>query len=309
MSWLLWRQHRLQAAVAAAAYAAFLVAILFTGWHMAAIYHSALVTCRANGTCDELKLFQGYGAIVDMVNLTAAVPLLIGLFWGVTSVGREMDTGTHVLAWTQSVTRRRWLAGKIGLLMAAATVWAAAVTVAVTWWSKTPNSYYADRFVPGKFMTQGIVPIAYSLFAAALGLAAGAVIRRTLPALAVTMVGYVAAQVTVSNWIRPHLAAPLVSDVPFDQQNAVPSGSWVFRQDIVLHGKAITGALRLPAQCAGDGGGNVRQCLADLGYRYVVHYQPPSRYWPFQWVEFTGFVALAAVLVAVAWFTVLRRGA
>jgi hypothetical protein len=309
MSWLLWRQHRLQAAVAAAAYTAFVFAVLLTGWHMAQIYHSALVTCRANGTCDELNLFQGYGAIVDVVNLTAAVPLLIGLFWGVTAVGREMDTGTHVLAWTQSVTRRRWLAGKIGLLLAAAAVWGAAVTIAVTWWSKTPNSYYADRFDPGKFMIQGIVPVGYALFAAALGLAAGAVIRRTLPALAVTVVGYVAAMVVVSNWIRPHLAAPLVSDVPFDQQNAVPSGSWVFRQDIYLHGKAITSALSLPAQCARDRGGNVRQCLANLGYRYVVHYQPASRYWPFQWAEFTGFVVLAAVLVAVAWFTVLRRDA
>jgi hypothetical protein len=308
MTWLLWRQHRLQTAVAAAAFGAFLVAVLLTGWHMADIYHSALVTCRANGTCDELNLFQGYGAVVDVVNLTAAVPLLIGLFWGVTSVGREMDTGTHVLAWTQSVTRRRWLAGEIGLLMAAAAIWGAAVTVAVTWWSKTPNSYYADRFDPGKFMIQGIVPVGYALFAAALGLAAGAVIRRTLPALAVTVVGYVAAQVTVSNWIRPHLAAPLISDVPFDQENAVPSGSWVFRQDIFLHGKALTGALELPARCAGNRD-NVRHCLADLGYRYVVHYQPASRYWPFQWVEFTGFVTLSAVLVGVAWFSVLRRDA
>jgi hypothetical protein len=100
----------------------------------------------------------------------------------------------------------------------------------------------------------------------------------------------------------------LVSDVPDDQQNAVPSGSWIFRQDIVLHGKAITGALSLPAQCVADRN-NVRHCLADLGYRYVVRYQPPSRYWPFQWVEFTRFVALAAVLVAVAWYSVLRRDA
>jgi hypothetical protein len=122
------------------------------------------------------------------------------------------------------------------------------------------------------------------------------------------VVGYVAAQVTVSNWIRPHLAAPLISDVPFNQENAVPSGSWVFRQDIFLHGKALTGALELPAQCAGNRD-NVRHCLAGLGYRYVVHYQPASRYWPFQWVEFTGFVTLAAVLVGVAWFSVLRRDA
>jgi len=310
MSWLLWRQHRLQGAIAAAAYAAFGVAVLLTGWHMANIYHSALVTCRANGTCDELNLFQGYGPIVDVINLTAIVPLLIGLFWGVTSVGREMETGTHALAWTQSVTRRRWLAGKIGLLMGAAAFWAAAVTAAVTWWSKTTNSYYGDRFQGGKFMIQGIVPVGYALFAAALGLTAGALIRRTLPALAVTVFGYVAALVTVSNWIRPHLATPLVSDVPFDQPDAVPSGSWLLHQDLVLHGHVVSGALSLPAQCAASAdNGSVRTCLADLGYRYVVHYQPASRYWTFQWMEFTGFVALAAVLTVIAWFTVLRHDA
>ena len=309
MTWLLWRQHRLQAAVAAVAYAAFAVAVLLTGWRMAHIYHSALVTCRANGTCDELILFQGYGAIIDVINLTAVVPLLIGLFWGVAFVGREMDTGTHVLSWTQSVTRRRWLIGKIGLLMASATVVAAAVTAAVTWWSGTSNAYAGDRFQGGKYMIQGIVPIGYALFAAALGLAAGAVIRRTLPALAVTLVGYAAAQIVVSNWIRPHFAAPLVSDVPFDQPTAVPSGSWVLHQDLVLHGQVLSGALRLPDQCLGGGKDNVRQCLADLGYRYVVTYQPANRYWTFQWIEFAGYAALAAVLVAVAWFAVLRRDA
>ena len=310
MTWLLWRQHRLQAGIAAAAYAGFMVAILLTGWRMAHIYHSAMVICRADGTCGDLHLFQGYGAIIDLVNLTAVVPLLIGLFWGVTSVGREVETGTHVLSWTQSVTRHHWLAAKIGLLMAAAAVWGTAVTIAVTWWSKTPNSYYSDRFDPARFMIQGIVPVGYALFAAALGLAAGALIRRTLPALAVTVFGYVAALVVVSNWVRPNLAAQAVSDVPFDQPNAVSSGSWILRQDIVLHGKALGGAFRLPAQCAtGQGKDNVRQCLADLGYRYVVHYQPANRYWPFQWVEFAGFVALAAVLVGLAWFTVLRRDA
>jgi hypothetical protein len=114
----------------------------------------------------------------------------------------------------------------------------------------------------------------------------------------------------VTNWVRPNLAAQLISDVPYDQQNAVSSGSWILRQNIVLHGKALGGGFRLPAQCAsGQGERNGRQCLADLGYRYVVHYQPASRYWPFQWVEFTGFVALAAVLVGLAWFTVLRRDA
>ncbi|MGI8879343.1 MAG: hypothetical protein ACR2KJ_02300 [Jatrophihabitans sp.] len=48
------------------------------------------------------------------------------------------------------------------------------------------------RFDPLHFEIQGIVPIAYSVFAVSLGVAAGAVLRRTLPALGVTIFGYAA---------------------------------------------------------------------------------------------------------------------
>ena len=65
MRWLLWRQHRLQGAVAAGALAAFAIALWITGVHMADVYRSALSTCRANGTCDSLNLFQGYGMVVS----------------------------------------------------------------------------------------------------------------------------------------------------------------------------------------------------------------------------------------------------
>ena len=68
---------------------------------------------RARAARAAINLFSGDGAIIDLVNLTVAVPLLIGVFWGATSVGREYDTGTNVLAWTQSVTRRHWLRGKM----------------------------------------------------------------------------------------------------------------------------------------------------------------------------------------------------
>jgi len=40
--------------------------------------------------------------------LVVAVPGLIGIFWGAPLVARELETGTYRLAWTQSVTRKRW---------------------------------------------------------------------------------------------------------------------------------------------------------------------------------------------------------
>lgn len=310
MTWLLWRQHRLQGAVAGGAYAAFLVLLLLTGWHMADLYRSALATCRANRTCDDLNLFQGYGAIVDTVNLSVAVPLIIGAFWGATLVGREYDAGTQALVWTQSITRRRWLRDKIMLLFAATFVCSAAMAAIVTWWSGTTNSLYGDRFTPSKFDVQGFVPVAFAVFAAALGLAAGAITRRILPALAITVIGFAAVRIAVTNFARPHYLAPLVSDTPFGQLEPVPSGSWQIKQSIELHGQVLSGAIRLPAECAGATvRAGARECLGNLGYRYVVRYQPASRYWTFQLIESALYVGLAAGLVTVAVVAVRRRDA
>jgi len=45
------------------------------------------------------------------------VPALIGVFWGAPLIARELETGTFRLAWTQSVTRTRWLAVKLGVVV------------------------------------------------------------------------------------------------------------------------------------------------------------------------------------------------
>jgi hypothetical protein len=306
MRWLLWRQHRLQGAVAAGALAAFAIALWITGVRMADVYRSALSTCRANGTCDSLNLFQGYGAIIDLVNLTVAVPLVLGVFWGATVIGRELDVGTHTLVWTQSVSKRHWLRSKVVVVLAAATVWGAAITALVTWWSGTTNSLYQDRFSPSKFDIQGVVPIAYSLFAVGLGLAAGALLRRLLPALAVTVVGYIAVRLVVANYLRPHYHAPRVANVPFDQPLAT-GGGWTLTQNLALNGHVVSGALQLPAHCTASV--DKRRCLASLGYRFVATYQPANRYWAFQFIEAGLFMLLTAILVTVAVVTVRRRDA
>ena len=45
--------------------------------------------------------------------VVVVVPALIRLFWGAPLVSRELETGAFRLAWTQSVTRTRWLAVKL----------------------------------------------------------------------------------------------------------------------------------------------------------------------------------------------------
>jgi hypothetical protein len=61
------------------------------------------------------------------------------------------------------------------------------LTLPTTWWSHTSNALNQNRFDPGKFAIQGLVPVAYSIFFTTIGFTLGAWFRKTLLALAVTM--------------------------------------------------------------------------------------------------------------------------
>ena len=41
--------------------------------------------------------------------------MVVGVFWGAPMIARELEAGTSRLVWTQSVTRTRWLATKLGV--------------------------------------------------------------------------------------------------------------------------------------------------------------------------------------------------
>ncbi|HVT42668.1 MAG TPA: hypothetical protein VHD39_06760, partial [Acidimicrobiales bacterium] len=208
MSHLVWRLHRNQAYFATVALAALAVLLLITGIVMANDYHHALATCAATQSCSDLsnELFRGDGAIIDIVGLTLIVPLLFGLFWGAPLVSKEFEDGTHNLAWTQSVSRWHWLRVNIGWALLAAALWGAALTALVSWW-RSPENALGSRF--DAFDIQGIVPVAYALFAVALGIAVGAVVRRVLPTLAITLGIFVALRVAIGVYLRPHLLTPI----------------------------------------------------------------------------------------------------
>ena len=75
-----------------------------------------------------------------------AVPGLIGMFWGAPLVAREFETGTFRLAWTQGVTRTRWLAAKLAVAGAAAIAAGELFTLMVNWWSSPIHK--AKRAIP-----------------------------------------------------------------------------------------------------------------------------------------------------------------
>jgi hypothetical protein len=268
-------------------------------------------TLRACTDCTGVGLMSGYDLPRTIVNLSVAVPLVLGVFLGATVMAREAEQSTHVLAWTQSVTRRRWLVSKLAAVLLGTLAISAVLSALVTWWSGPLNSLQDFRFDGLQFDIQNLAPIGYSLFAVALGFAAGAVVRRTLPAVALTIAGFVGVRLLVELGLRPRFAAVRHTATSLFAPTPRTSGAWVMASRLVdPGGRIIDGPLRLPATCASaaDRAGADR-CMSDHGYRIVTTIQPGDRYWRFQWTEFGLFVALAAVLVGVGYLVVLRRDA
>ena len=317
MTWVIWRQYRGTAAIAGAILAAFAVLLLITGLQDAARWHAALATCAKDGTCASLAqtLSLGGGPVGALTGLTLAVPLLFGMFWGAPAVARERETGTVLFAWTQSVTRWRWLSAKTSWLLLAGAVFGGAVAGIVTWWYAPVNALNHGQFTRGYFDIQGIVPIGYAVFAVALGIAAGTLIGRSLPAIAVTGGVFLAIRMVVTYWARAHYlrAVTVIYSVT---QNFTPKGAfWPLSEGTVLPGgrllPEVGGFIPIPASCH-PAEGQIRAalaCTARLGYRSFTTYQPGYRFWPFQFIETGIFVALAAALIAVTFVVVRRRDA
>lgn len=313
MTYLLWRQHRNQVLFGALAIAAFAVLLLITGLHMGAEYRSAVASGIPTG-----ELFRGDGVLFDLVVLTGAVPALLGLFWGAPLVAREVEAGTHLLAWTQGVTRNRWLSSQVGWTVLAAAVWGAAVSAVVTWWNA---SLHEIRFEPQHFDVSGLVPMAYSVFAVSLGIAAGALIRRLMPTLAVTVAAFVGLRVVIENYLRPHFMAAVTRTAPLSFGTPTPSpGDWVVSSGVIDPAGRVSDGIRIsldsvPTACRGilpgglGRGDNMLRCLGSHGYRTVFSYQPAGRYWAFQGIEAAIFVTLAAALVLLAFRLVASRDA
>jgi hypothetical protein len=279
MTWLAWRQFRVSALVAATALAVI-----------------AILLASTDGTDGYLSHEH---VLKFLSTLLVAVPALIGAFWGAPLVANELEAGTHRLAWTQSVTRTRWLAVKLGVVGLASAAVAGLLSLMLGAWSTAAINQ--DRFGTAMFGERGVAPIGYVAFGLALGVSAGLLIGRTLPAMATTLVAFVAARIVVQNWVRPHFAAPLTLSQELSGQNGAPlranPGAWVVSNNFLDTAGHVANNIR----CGPD----ARACMAQ--YHQVITYQPASRYWAFQSYETLVFAAFALALIGLCFWWIRNR--
>ena len=223
MTWIVWRQQRPVFITLAAGLAVAVVAVLLLRASMSAdLVARNLVDCTAKGleSCAGPAASEFQAMWFDKMHAAQGTvlvaPVLIGVFVGAPLFAREFEQGTHALAFTQSVSRTRWMATKF--LVAALPALAVVVVYQLVVHSWLDVAGKLGPLAMGEFYfttfdSRSVSPIAYALFAYTLGMVTGALFKRTLVAMTLTLGLFVAVRVALFG-VRESLITPtrVISD-------------------------------------------------------------------------------------------------
>ena len=327
LAWVTYRQHRPALTGAAVFLGLISLYLLIMGLQINHAY-AKVAACQpaSSGICQQLahSFTQEYwggggtgalsaGGAQTVSSLMLVVPVLLGVFLGASVLARELETGTFRFAWTQGCGRVRWAVSKLVLL--------ATVVTAVTWAFTELFSWYyhpflvdgqVSRLLPLAFGLLGVAFAAWTLAAFAIAVFFGALIRRTLPAMAATLATWTFLAIGTAVGLRQHYQAPL-------KTTAInpPAGAWVLSNYAtgpngqVLSQRALNQLFQqAPASVQNSPNPNAMQnWLAQQHYTQWTSYEPASRFWHFQLIEGGWLLALSVVLIAAAIWLVRRRAA
>jgi hypothetical protein len=317
MIWVGWRQQRLETFIAAGLLAVLAAVAIPVGLHAASVYtHDGLGACAdgpLQGACgvqlpEFLSRFDGLNILFTWSTL---VPALAALLFAAPFV-LDLDGGTYRLLWTQSITRRRWTATKLGLAVAG-TAAVAGCLVGLAMWTRAPLDHLNGRMSTNAYDAEGIVPIAYALLVLGIAVAIGAVWRRTVPALLISFALYVVARVFMDSWLRERLLTPL--KMTWLTSTLGPNLNHALVIDQFISDKTGRRLSNVGGPCFRSSSGPLFSHTSVCAQPHArgVHvymtalYQPASRFWELQGIEFGIVAGLGALLVLfAAWWTQRR---
>jgi hypothetical protein len=280
--------------------------------------------------CLGLAFRIGNSVASGVTRSMLGIPAVIGMFAGAPLLAREFETGTSRFARTQGVSLSRQLVRKLLVLGAATVLVTCAVSLAGTWWFRPSTQLgYSSRWETMSFNSTAVTLPAWALLGFALGVLAGAVIRRTVPAMIAALAGIAAAMLAGGPLTRtvlriaalpgrsvpgfdvygpvrwshgkPVATGPFTAYVSAPDGTATSRGGWQVSWWLTgAHGQHLSsGAIavlahHIPLRIAlASSRARVHSWLAGRHLTFWIGYQPASRYWLFQ-------VVLAAILVALA---------
>jgi hypothetical protein len=252
------------------------------------------------GVMEDLGTYRGVTGLVR--NSVAYLAVVVAAFAGAALTGRETESGTAALGWTQSVTPARWLATKLALPAIILVSGMLVLALTFRWVRDAGGGRLAEPWsLRETFLVTGPTGTAYVLLAVAAGALVGLLVRRTLAALAVSTTAVVGAVL---------LGAKFWTDL---WPKVTSVGTWSLpegaRRSMFLDGGGITASgekFGFDRCFTGDLPNDLKQCLEKLDAQPYVTYHPASHYWPLQLVE-TGVVLTCTAALTAAAFWLLRR--
>ena len=180
MMWITWRRHRIGILTLTLIWLALVTVMVVTERQ----YDSAAIACAhvahqlaKQGAC---RTAQGRWQTRDQTFVLGLMlwPILIGLIIGAPLVASEIETRTNRLAWSQGVTRSKWLLVSWTTLAVPAAAATALLQLVVQWWAT--HVYLVP--IAGVTTTiptdlTGVSPVAIALFALSFGTWIGGRVR------------------------------------------------------------------------------------------------------------------------------------
>lgn len=327
LAWVTLRQRRtaligVSALLGAFAVYLLIMAIIQNNAYAAvtACHPAAAVKCQQLAQTFSRDYWGGDGPVLQsggaqtVSSLMFAVPVLLGAFVGAPLIARELDSGTFRFAWTQGAGRNRWAISTLLFPALALTSVTGAFTALFYWYFRP---FLADgqvsEMLPLAFALLGVAFAGWTLFAFAFAAFTGALLRRTVPAMAVTLVVYIALALVTATALRPHYAAPVTES----GWNGKSGAGWVIDSFVkapdgqLLNQSGIAALSRqLPASVQNSSSPDAfTNWLAQHGYTQWQSVQPDSRFWQFQLTEGGWLLVASAALIAGTVWLVRRRGA
>lgn len=329
MTWVTWRRYRTRL-VSLALFMLALVVFMVLTQHG---YHDAVAKCgtQANVFAPQtacLKTVQRAESHANYVSWgIGLLPFLIGLMFGAPLVASEIDSRTNRLAWSQGVTRTRWLLSGWLTIVVPVVVALSLIGLIVQWWAShvvTSWAFGAGLIQNTAFAISGVVPIASSVFALSCGTFFGVALRRFLSPYLGTFIALFAVEEFIYLKVFPTLAPRMSVAATLNGTNtALPSSlgpnprfvGYGFRSSPGYRTTAGTPSTNwIVEHCAKTtnfgqtlpGNSSYMQCLKIHHLQAINFYQPQSHYWMLQWREAGIYLVLAAALLGLSVWMVSR---
>ncbi len=324
LAWVVWRRYRTTLAATVAVLAVIAVYLVITGERMRSAY-TAYLDCRPvhSAACQfKWENFRdGYGQPGLLGVVLLLLPGIIGAFAGAPVLARELETGTFRYAWTQGVGRTRWAVAALVPGALGVAVIMAAFGALVTWHNQPlVEAGVTARLHATVFPVTGIAVAGWALAGFGLGVLAGVLWRRVVAALATAFAAWFGLAFLAANVLRPNYLTRLTTTSLQLSGKDFSLDQWWTKGGVRVSDSRINTVLQAIGFQANGGSGKVTvqpgasnvdpvQYLLRHGYLQVTAYQPDSRYWTFQWIEFGWLVALTLVLLGTTFWLLRRRSA